>query len=259
MYRSGDAYPSRLGEGLEARSDVHAVTVDVVAVDDDFPEVDADAELEPACLWHFPVALRELALHGNRAGDGVGNRRELGENGITGKVHDDAAVALHRIGHAVEIGAQGPMGADLVLAAEAAVAGDIGIDNGRQLSLETGVPCRKCSMRCLRRAYLGNQAVADLGNGLDYPGVPGIVAERLAQLGDGIAERVIADHHPGPDLPLQLLPGDRLAGAAGQIDEHRDGSRLELDAVTVPADSVRGGIDVPAGHRESAGSSIRGG
>ena len=45
-HRRGDADAARLGQRLEPRRDVHAVAEDVVVLDDDVAEIDADAELD---------------------------------------------------------------------------------------------------------------------------------------------------------------------------------------------------------------------
>ncbi len=44
----GDANPTRFGQSLQSRSDVDAVTVNVLTVNNDVAEVDADPELEAA-------------------------------------------------------------------------------------------------------------------------------------------------------------------------------------------------------------------
>src|SRR5262245_5607635 len=42
-----DVYSARLGDGLEACGDIHAVAIDVVTVDDDIAKIDTDAKLDP--------------------------------------------------------------------------------------------------------------------------------------------------------------------------------------------------------------------
>jgi hypothetical protein len=49
-HRAADADPARLGQAFEPRRDIDAVAVNVVLVDDDVADIDADAELDPTLL-----------------------------------------------------------------------------------------------------------------------------------------------------------------------------------------------------------------
>ncbi|HEX4193877.1 MAG TPA: hypothetical protein VHY80_12295 [Stellaceae bacterium] len=58
-----DADPTGLGQGFEARSDIDAIAKDVVVVDNDVADIDADAELDAALGRHSDITLGHLALH----------------------------------------------------------------------------------------------------------------------------------------------------------------------------------------------------
>jgi hypothetical protein len=66
-----DADAARFGEPFEACRDVHAVAMDVIVLDDDVAEIDADAEPDLPILRHVPSALRHALLQFNRAPHGV--------------------------------------------------------------------------------------------------------------------------------------------------------------------------------------------
>jgi hypothetical protein len=74
---------------LEPGGDVDALAEDVVAVDDDVAEVDADAELERA--FGGQVTLGHGALHGDCALDGVDHTGELDQRPVAHGL-DDAPV-----------------------------------------------------------------------------------------------------------------------------------------------------------------------
>jgi hypothetical protein len=82
-----------LGEGLEARRDVHAVAEDVVALVDDVADVDADAQDDPAVVRDADVAQRHAALEVDREPHRVDDARELEQQAVAHRL-DDAAVVL---------------------------------------------------------------------------------------------------------------------------------------------------------------------
>src|SRR4029077_4552004 len=51
MDRIGDEHPAGIGQSLDPRSNVDAIAIEVVALDDDVTEIDADAQFDAAlCL-----------------------------------------------------------------------------------------------------------------------------------------------------------------------------------------------------------------
>ena len=82
---------ARLRERLEPGGDVDAVAVNVVALDDDVAEVDADAERDALVLGQLALALGDAPLHLDRALHRLDHARELHERAVAHQL-DDAAV-----------------------------------------------------------------------------------------------------------------------------------------------------------------------
>lgn len=76
--RPGDADAAGLGDALEPRRDVDAITVDAVPIVDDVAHVDAHAETHAARLGNICVALRHHRLDLDRAFNGPGDAGEFG-------------------------------------------------------------------------------------------------------------------------------------------------------------------------------------
>ena len=91
--RRRDADTARLGERLEPCGDVDPVAVNVVVLDDDVAEVDADPERDAPVLRHTRVALGQALLHLDRALHRLDHARELDQRAIAHQL-DDAAVVL---------------------------------------------------------------------------------------------------------------------------------------------------------------------
>ena len=51
------AYPAWLGQALQPRRHIHAVTVDVVILDDDVADIDSHAINNAAIVWHRRAVL----------------------------------------------------------------------------------------------------------------------------------------------------------------------------------------------------------
>ena len=119
--------PPGCGDAFEARRDIHAVAEDVVALDDDVAEIDADAELDAPVLRHIGVALAHAALDLGGAGDRVHHARELHQHAVAGEL-DDAPLVLGDLGvdQLVAMRLERGKRAGLVSAHEAAVADHVG-------------------------------------------------------------------------------------------------------------------------------------
>ena len=76
-HHAADADTTRLRQGFEASGHVDAVAEDVVAIDDDVAEIDANAELDARIGRHVGVAFGHLALHVDGAAHGVDDAGEL--------------------------------------------------------------------------------------------------------------------------------------------------------------------------------------
>ena len=69
--RRRDADAARLGYALKPRCDVDTIPEDVVALDQDVPEIDPDPELHPAINGHSFVPFSHHRLYGDRTFDRI--------------------------------------------------------------------------------------------------------------------------------------------------------------------------------------------
>jgi hypothetical protein len=92
-----DQDASRWAEFLQAGSNVHPVTQEIVALDHDIPDVDTDAQDKPAFGTHLRVPLGQPRLNCRGAGHRVDDRRKLRDEAIAHQL-DDAAVVFTQQG-----------------------------------------------------------------------------------------------------------------------------------------------------------------
>ena len=127
VHRAGDAEAARLGQGLQARGHVDAVAVVVtIRLRHHIPDIDAEAQTEPALRRQPGVALEHGALDPDGAGDGPDRAGELGQQAVAHRL--DEAPVRRRDGGVQNLPAQGLEAAQrsgLVRAHEPAVAHDI--------------------------------------------------------------------------------------------------------------------------------------
>ena len=139
--RDGDA--AGRGDALQPRGHVHAVAENVVALDDDVADIDADAELDAAAFGHVGVALAHLALDFSGTGDRIHHARELDQHAVAGQL-DDAAAMLGDLGvdEFVAMRLERRERGGLIDAHEAAVADHIGGQNSGQTAFHKRPPLR---------------------------------------------------------------------------------------------------------------------
>ena len=125
--RAGDANTAWLGHCFQARRNIHAISIDVVALDDDVAEIDADAKPELPGFGGVLVVDGHPALYHSSTLDGLDDAGELDERAVAHEL-DHAAVVLLDLG--LDQFATAPLQSlertDLVLAHEAAVANHVG-------------------------------------------------------------------------------------------------------------------------------------
>src|SRR5437868_11919704 len=73
--RAGDA--ARCGKAFEPGGDIDAVAIDVIALDDHIPDMEADAEPDMAVFRDRLIAIRHAALHIHGAAGGVDDAAEF--------------------------------------------------------------------------------------------------------------------------------------------------------------------------------------
>jgi hypothetical protein len=141
--RPGNRDAARLGHGLQAVGNVGAVAMNVVALDDDVAEVDADAEHQAAILGQRGIARALGTLDIDGTADGVDDAAELDQQAVAHGL-DQSAVVLGnpRLEYVVEIGLESRARPLLVDLAEAAIAGDIGDHHGSEPALHAPLPGR---------------------------------------------------------------------------------------------------------------------
>lgn len=79
---AADANAAGLGQRLQPRSDVDAVAENIVVVDNDVADVDADAEPDPLLGRHAGIALGHAALNVDGAAHRIDDTRELEQQSI---------------------------------------------------------------------------------------------------------------------------------------------------------------------------------
>ncbi len=150
----GDADPARFGQALEAGRHVHAVAVDVLALDDDLAEIDADAEVDLAVVRDTGVARGHRLLNLDGRLDGLGDAVELGQESVAGGLDDAAAVFLDlRVDEFVAQRLEADQSAGLVDLHQSRIAGDVGGDDGRQPALDGSLLHWACPSQRESRAY----------------------------------------------------------------------------------------------------------
>ena len=122
----GEADASGFGDGFEPCRDVDAVAEDVVALDQDIAEMDADAPIHPVFAGYPGITFRRLLLQRQGAFDGADHRAKLDQHAVAGRL-DDAPAMLgdERLGGGAMV-QKPPRGARFVLPHQARIARHIG-------------------------------------------------------------------------------------------------------------------------------------
>ena len=89
---AGDADAAGLAGAFQPRGDVDAGAVQIVAIDDDFAQVDAHPENHPGILGHMGVAPGHLPLDRHRAVDRVHGAGEFHQQAVAGGLENAAGV-----------------------------------------------------------------------------------------------------------------------------------------------------------------------
>ncbi len=93
--RVGHKHGTGLGQGLNARRDVDAVAIEIVALDDHIAEIDADAQFDAAVRRDAGVPLGHRLLHRDRAAHRIDDAGKLYQQAVAGGL-DDAASGARR-------------------------------------------------------------------------------------------------------------------------------------------------------------------
>ena len=129
----GNADAAGLGDAFQPGGDVDAVAENIVVIDDDVADVDADAEFDARVLRHVGVLRGHAALDFDRAAHRIDGAGELHQHAVAGGLDDAAAMRGdtgidQRLAQRLSVGER----AFLVATHQAAVAGDIRRQHRRQ-------------------------------------------------------------------------------------------------------------------------------
>ena len=127
---------TRVGQGLEPCSHVHAVTEDVAVLDHDVADIDADAEQHPARLRQLVVGRGDLPLDLYGTADGIDDASELSEHAVACGIGNPAVEADDQLVGDRPMRRQRGESRLLVERHQAAVAFDIGCEDGDQPAIE---------------------------------------------------------------------------------------------------------------------------
>ena len=131
-----DADSPRLGQRLQSCGDVDTVAKNVVVIDDDVTDVDADTKLDPLIGRQTGIALGHATLHVDRAAHRIDYTGEFQQQAIAGSLDDPAAVFGDlRVNKLPPVGLQTRQRGAVVAAHEKGIAHHIGRYDRRQSSV----------------------------------------------------------------------------------------------------------------------------
>src|ERR1700739_3276833 len=88
---------ARVCDALKARGDIHAITVDVVLLDDDIAQIDADPIFDPLLLRERRIAPKHVLLDHDSAAHGLHGTVEYCKEPVAGRL-DEAAMMFRNAG-----------------------------------------------------------------------------------------------------------------------------------------------------------------
>jgi len=83
---------ARFGDALQPRRNVDAVSIDVLALDDDVAQVDADSKLDAAAFGRSAIAVGHAGLDREGAAHGLDRAGEIHQQAVAGSLHDASVV-----------------------------------------------------------------------------------------------------------------------------------------------------------------------
>ena len=132
--RARDADAARFGQALQPRRDIDPVAIDVVAIDDHFAQIDANAVLDPLPVRRAGIVSRQFTLDADGAIDSGNHADEVGQHRIARVMHDAPAGSLDPLRDQIEAGRKLPMRGDFIRAGQPAVARYIGVEDRGQFA-----------------------------------------------------------------------------------------------------------------------------
>src|ERR1035437_428398 len=133
VHDAGNHDPAGVGQRLQARRHIDAVSENVIAVENGVADIDADAEFDALVRRCRGVALCHAALDIDRATDGIDHAHELHEHSIARRFDDSAAMFGDLgIDEFLTVPLELAQRAFLIGAHQPAVAGNVAGENRRQ-------------------------------------------------------------------------------------------------------------------------------
>src|ERR671934_43463 len=132
-----DADPTWLRQSLQTRSDIDAVAVNILVVDDDVTDVETDAKLDTPFRRDLDVALGDLPLDVDRAAYRIDDAGKLDQDAIARGL-DDAPAMLRDfwIDDRASVAFEGRQRAFFIQTHQPGIACDIPRENGREPALD---------------------------------------------------------------------------------------------------------------------------
>ena len=131
-----DADPARLRKGLQPRRDIDSITEEIIALNQDVPDVDADAEPHLLIGLFLRILLGYGVLHRDSTLRGTHGAREIGDQTVTSRAENPTAMRGDEAIDDDPVGRERSKGTDLIPTHEGAVAGDIGGENRGELPFD---------------------------------------------------------------------------------------------------------------------------
>jgi hypothetical protein len=88
----GHADPARFGDALKASGDINAITEDVVVIENDVTDMNADPEFDPLIRRHGGILLGHASLDFNRTAHRIDRAGKLDQYAVTGRLDDVASM-----------------------------------------------------------------------------------------------------------------------------------------------------------------------
>ena len=117
----------RIGQSFQPGCEIHTIAIDILAIDDEVAEIDANAEIKTFFTRQLCIVFLERELNIDRASDGIHNARELNQGSIAHKFDQPAIMSSDSWVDVVgPHGLQPIKGIRLIILHKAAIADDIG-------------------------------------------------------------------------------------------------------------------------------------
>ena len=91
-HNSTDADSARFSQCFQARCKVDTIAEDIVLIDDDIAEIDADTKFDAPLFRHVGIAPSHLTLHLDGAAHRIDHAVEFNEQAVATRLHDATAV-----------------------------------------------------------------------------------------------------------------------------------------------------------------------